>query len=62
MVPRGQKHILITMAVFTGANGCLALTSRASRTVCSVAHFVQAATLAQNATPQTAAALGVRRK
>lgn len=36
-----------------------AITSRASRTVCSVASFVLAATLAQNATPQTAAALSV---
>lgn len=36
------------------------VTSRASRTVCSVALFALAATLAQNATPQTAAALSVR--
>lgn len=35
------------------------ITSRASRIVCSVAVFVLAATLAQNATPQTTAALGV---
>ena len=32
---------------------------RASRTVCSVALFALVATLAQNATPQTAAALSV---
>jgi len=36
-----------------------ALTIRASRTFCSVAFFVPTATLAQNATPQTAAALCV---
>jgi len=36
------------------------LTRRVSRTVCSVAPFVLAATLAQNTTPQTAAALGVQ--
>jgi hypothetical protein len=35
---------------------------RASRTVCSVALFVLVATLAQTATPQTAAALGVIRQ
>ena len=38
---------------------CTHLTSRASRTVCSVSSFVLIATLAQNATPQTAAALCV---
>ena len=37
----------------------IALTRRASRTVCSAALFVLVVTLAQIATPQTAAALGV---
>lgn len=36
------------------------ITKRVSRTVCSVAYFVLAATLAKNATPQAAAALCVR--
>src|SRR5690554_1300767 len=36
------------------------ITIRVSRTVCSAAFFVLAATLAQNTTPQTAAALCVK--